>query len=351
MRRWSVVENNKPLQAIEFPDLVPEGEEILLEVTHCGVCHSDLHFVKGEFDLGGGQILRITDRGVKLPCAPGHEIVGRVVGLGPQAKGAKVGDHRLIYPWIGCGKCHYCTTDQENLCLQSRSLGIIRDGGFGSHVTVPNASYLFDFDGIDPALAATFACSGLTVYSAIRKLNPASPSAPILIMGAGGLGHAAMATLQALGHTRLLVVDISEEKRQAAVAAGAERAFAPDEPDVLAKIAEQAGEPLIYAIDFVNIRATVSLALDSLAKTGRLVLVGVGGGDYPLSLAGMIFKPRSIVGSITGSRQELREVLELARSGKLQPVPIRCLPKDSANEALDLLEEGKVTGRLVLEGA
>ena len=81
MRRWSVVENHKPLQAIEYPDPEPQGAEIVLEVTHCGVCHSDIHFVKGEFDLGNGQILKVTDRGVKLPCAPGHEIVGRVVAM------------------------------------------------------------------------------------------------------------------------------------------------------------------------------------------------------------------------------------------------------------------------------
>jgi alcohol dehydrogenase, propanol-preferring len=350
MRRWSVVENHKPLEAIEYPTPQPEGEEILMEVTHCGVCHSDLHFVKGEFDMGSGQIMKMVERGVTLPCAPGHEIVGRVAALGPDAKGAKIGDHRIIYPWMGCRECELCLSDQENLCLQSRSLGMIRDGGFGSHVVIPNGSYLFAFDGIDPALASTFACSGLTVYSAIRKLDP-KPGGAILIVGAGGLGHAAMATLQALGEYRMLVADIDPAKREAALAAGAEQAFDPADGDVIAQITQAAGGPLLYALDFVNNRRTVDLALNCLSKTGKLVLVGVGGGDYPLSLAGMILKPRVIAGSITGSRQDLRDVIALAQSGKLAPVPIRCLPKDSVNEALDLLEEGKVTGRLVLEGA
>lgn len=351
MRRWAVTEFDQPLESVESPTPQPQGREILMEVTHCGVCHSDLHFRHGVFDLGNGQSIKITDRGVELPCAPGHEIVGTVVAMGPDARGVSVGDSCVIYPWMGCGDCFYCNSDKENMCLKPRSLGTIKDGGFGSHVIVPNETYLFDYGDVDPALAATFSCSGLTVYSAIRKLDPKPVSAPILIIGAGGLGHAAMGVLQALGHSRLLVVDTSADKREAALAAGAERVFDPADEDVMQQIVDAAGEPLLYAIDFVNCRATVSLALDCLAKTGRLVLVGVAGGDYSLSLAGLIFKPRSIMGSITGSRQELREVLELAKSGRLKPLPIRCLPKDRANEALELLEQGKVTGRLVLEGA
>lgn len=351
MRRWSVVENHKPLQAIEYPDPEPQGAEIVLEVTHCGVCHSDIHFVKGEFDLGNGQILKITDRGVKLPCAPGHEIVGRVVAMGSEAAGAAIGEHRIVYPWMGCGTCEFCTSDQENMCLNSRSLGTIRDGGFGSHVVVPDSSYLFAFDGIDPALASTFACSGLTAYSAIRKLGELRAGTPVLIMGAGGLGRAAMAMLQALGHDRMFVVDIDEQKRAEAIAAGAERAFDPRAGDPVAEIVAAAEGRLFAALDFVGNRSTIGMAMDCLSKTGKLMLVGVGGGDYPLSLAGMIFKPRSIIGTITGSRQDLREVIALAQSGKLQPMPISCMPKDCANEALELLEQGKVSGRLVLEGA
>ncbi len=351
MRRWSVVENDKPLQAIEYPDPDPQGEEIVIEVTHCGVCHSDLHFVKGEFDLGNGQILKMTDRGVKLPCAPGHEIAGKVVAMGPDAKGAKIGDHRIVYPWMGCRSCEFCLNDQENLCLQSRSLGTIRDGGFGSHVVVPDSSYLFAFDGIDPALASTFACSGLTVYSAIRKLGELRHGTPVLIMGAGGLGRAAMSTLKALGHDRIFIVDIDATKREEALQAGAEKAFDPADQNVMQAIVDAAGGKLFHALDLVGNGRTVDLAFNSLSKTGRLVLVGVGGGDYSLSLAGLILKPRSIFGSITGSRQELSDVIALAQSGKLQPLPVRCMSKDCANEALAMLEEGKVSGRLVLEGA
>ena len=123
MQKWAVVQNGAPLQCLSCETPMPKGREILIEVTHCGVCHSDLHFQKGFFDLGGGKVLRITDRGVTLPCAPGHEIAGRVAALGPDAQGVAIGDSFVVYPWIGCGVCELCRTDRENLCYTPKSLG------------------------------------------------------------------------------------------------------------------------------------------------------------------------------------------------------------------------------------
>lgn len=351
MKLWSVVENDKPLECIEQPDPVPVGREVVVRVTHCGVCHSDLHFVHGAFDLGGGRILKITDRGVKLPCAPGHEIVGVVVAMGPEAQGAAIGEQRVVYPWIGCGECELCRTDNENLCYRPRGLGVIQDGGFGSHVVVPNETYLFAFDGIDPAIAATFACSGLTVYSAIQKAMPLDPAEPVLVVGAGGLGLVAVKMLRALGHTRIIVADISAAKRAAAIEAGAFAAIDNGRDDAIGEIGKVAGGLIPAAFDFVNINATASLALECLGKRGQLVLVGVGGGELPLSLASLIFRPRAIIGTITGSRQELRDVIALAQAGRFEPTPVTLMPKDAANEALTRLRNGDVVGRIVLADA
>jgi alcohol dehydrogenase, propanol-preferring len=348
MKRWAVVANDKPLELIESPTPIPKGTEVMVQVTQCGVCHSDLHFWKGSFDLGGGQVLKITDRGVKLPCAPGHEIVGTVVAMGPDASDIEIGDERIVYPWIGCGQCELCLSDRENLCYQSNSLGMIRDGGFGTHVVLPNSSYLFDFGDIDPALASTFACSGLTVYSAIKKLQPLDPDRPVLLIGAGGLGLVAIATLRALGHSDVMVIDPNAEKRRAAIKAGAKQALDNSGGLSAESVMQSAGGFVLAAVDFVNKNDTVSLAMNCLGKGGKLVLVGVGGGEYPLSLAGMIFRPRTILGSITGSRQDLREVIALARSGKLAPLPVTRMAKHEVNRALNLLKEGKVIGRLVL---
>ena len=134
MRAWAVVENAAPLQEIELPTPEPTGTQVLMEVTHCGVCHSDLHVWEGKYDLGGGRMMNLKDRGVVLPLAMGHEIVGRVVKLGPDAEGVAVGDLRIVYPWVGCGKCAACTSDEDNMCLTPRSIGIFQNGGYATHV-------------------------------------------------------------------------------------------------------------------------------------------------------------------------------------------------------------------------
>ncbi len=125
MRMFQVCVCGEPLQLNEQPTPKPKGSEVLLKVLAAGVCHSDLHLAEGFFDLGGGKKLSLADRGMKLPVTLGHENVGEVVAVGPDAKGVKVGDRRLAHPWIGCGTCEPCQRGDENLCrrhAQSRGL-------------------------------------------------------------------------------------------------------------------------------------------------------------------------------------------------------------------------------------
>lgn len=348
MKAWAVVEAGKPLQHIDLPTPEPVGTEVLLEVTHCGVCHSDLHFWHGFYDLGGGNRLRLADRGVTLPRAPGHEIVGRVVGLGPDATGVSVGDLRVVYPWVGCGTCERCADEQDNMCTEQRTLGVIQHGGFGSHVVAPHPRYLVDPGTVDPAVAATYACSGITVYGAVRKVLPLPPDDPVVLIGAGGLGLSAIATLKALGHRAIVSVDIAADKRQAALDSGATAVVDSESANLTQAIVAAAGGPVKAVIDFVNIDATARAGFDALAKGGKFIAVGIGGGMITLSLSGMVFRGLSVAGSLTGSPQDLREVMALAQSGKLAPLPVERVAKDEANEALARLDGGTVTGRLVL---
>src|SRR4051794_39555163 len=224
MRAWAVVENGQPLKQIELPTPEPTGTEVLLEVTHCGVCHSDLHIWEGYYDIGGGQKMSLLDRGVTLPLAMGHEIIGRVVKLGPEATGVKIGDVRIVYPWLGCGKCEKCLSEEDNMCtVAARSLGVYQNGGYGTHVIAPHPRHLVDPGTLDPAVAATYACSGITVYSAIKKAMPLPPDEAIVLVGAGGLGLNAVAVLKALKHRNIISVDVSAEKREAALKAGAHK--------------------------------------------------------------------------------------------------------------------------------
>ncbi len=351
MRAWAVVENGKDLQEVEFPTPEPKGTEILLQVTHCGVCHSDLHIWDGFYDIGQGKQMSLKDRGVVLPLAMGHEIVGRVVKLGPEAKGVAVGDLRIVFPWLGCGHCERCLAEEDNMCLVSRALGVFQNGGYATHVVAPHARHLVDPGTIDPALAATYACSGITVYSAIKKVMPIAPDKPIVLIGAGGLGLAAISVLKALGHKAIVSVDVSEEKRQAALEAGATKVVDGSGPGVVERLTEACGGPAEAIIDLVNGSATASMAFAALRKGGKLVQVGLFGGELTLPLPIMAMRGLSIQGSYVGNPKELRELVALAQEGKLPPVPITEMPQPLANEALMRLRDGKVTGRVVLTAA
>ena len=298
--------------------------------------------------MGGGKLMKLAERGVVLPRAPGHEVVGRVARLGPDAQGVKVGDLRIVFPWLGCGICEVCLRGDDNLCTKPNAIGVMQDGGFGEQVVVPDARFLVDPGDVDPAYAATLACSGITVYSAIKKVMPMAPGEPVVLFGAGGLGLAAISMLRALGHSAILSVDISADKRSVALDMGATHVFDGSRSDLVASILAVTGGPIMAVIDFVNVNSTSQTGLELLAKGGKLILVGVGGGELMLSLAGMIFRPRTIQGSATGNPQDLREVAALARSGKLKPIPVTVMPKDEANAALRLLHDGGVNGRVVL---
>jgi len=189
MLSWEIVEHGKPLQKSLRETPKPQGTEVLMRITRSGVCHSDLHIWDGYFDLGGGKRFYVKDRGCVPPFTPGHEPFGVVEALGPRAKGVRAGQKKLIYPWIGCGKCAVCKAGQDNYCVSgSRFLGVNRPGAYSTHVLVPDPKYLLDTAGIDDAFAATLACSAVTAYSAANKLPKLNKGDAVAVLGCGGLG-------------------------------------------------------------------------------------------------------------------------------------------------------------------
>ena len=190
MRAMQIIEWGKPLEMREYPDPQPQGEEVLLRVEAAGVCHSDVHIWDGYFDLGDGRKIPLESRGVQLPFTMGHEIAGEVAALGPHASGVAVGDKVVAYPWIGCGECAVCRKGEELLCLNPRTLGTRRAGGYATHVIVPNARYLLPHRGVPQALAATYTCSGITAFSALKKTRDhLGADDHLVIIGAGGVGE------------------------------------------------------------------------------------------------------------------------------------------------------------------
>src|SRR5437868_12992063 len=151
MRSFQVCQCSAPLQMNEAEAPTPTGTQVLLKMLAAGVCHSDLHIWDGYYEIGGGKKLMLADRGIKLPLTMGHENVGEVVAVGPDAKDVKVGDVRLVYPWLGCGECAICKTGDEQLCrTKTASIGVFRAGGYADHLLVPDPRYLFDIGNIPP---------------------------------------------------------------------------------------------------------------------------------------------------------------------------------------------------------
>jgi alcohol dehydrogenase/propanol-preferring alcohol dehydrogenase len=357
MKSFKVADFNAPLQEVDQPTPQPEGTQVLIKVKAAGVCHSDLHIWEGGYDLGHGRKpLSLKDRGVTLPRTMGHETTGEILAFGPEAKihantdatGLKVGDVALVYPWLGCGRCKTCLGGDENMCVvKPNALGVYCDGGYADHMIVPSPKYLLNLEGLDPVTAAPYACSGVTTYSALKKVEQAFDT-PIVIFGAGGLGLMALSLLKAMGGKGAIVVDIDLKKREAAAHAGALAVVDGGAADALEQIVKEAGEPIRAVIDLVGNARTTQLGFDCLTKGGKLVIVGLFGGGAPWALPLIPIKAVTIQGSYVGNLRETQELLDLVRARKIAPIPVTPMPLAKANEALADLQKGRLVGRAIL---
>jgi len=349
MISYQFLEHGKPLQKILHDTPKPTGTEVLLRITRSGVCHSDLHIWDGYFDWGGGKKFYVKERGCVPPFTLGHEPFGVVEALGPKAKGVKIGQKRIVFPWIGCGKCAICKSGQDNYCVSgSRFLGVNRPGAYASHVLVPDPKYLVDSSGLDDAFAATLACSGLTTYSAAAKLPELGPRDWVAVIGCGGLGLVCISVLRARGVKNIIACDIDEAKLAAAKKLGARLTLDTRAQDAAQKLQALAMGQLAGAIDLVGMPATAALGLAALRKGGRYVLCGLFGGELVHPLPPFAQRAIGLVGSYVGNLQELKEVVALAKKKKLKPMPVSVRPAADVTAILEDLKAGRVLGRVVL---
>jgi len=254
----------------------------------------------------------------------------------------------LVFPWIGCAQCATCQAGDEHLCNKARSIGIYQDGGYADHMLVPDARYLLDLDGLDPVTTAPYACSGLTAFSALKKAGDLIQSEPIGVIGAGGLGLMSIGLLKAMGGKGAVVVDIDENKRKAALAAGAIAAVDGAAGDASAQLGRAGGTRPRFIVDFVGSEQSAALAFNAVAKGGKIVIVGLFGGAAPWSLPMIPLKAVTIQESYVGNQAELQELLALVRTKHVLPIPILRAPLEQADTMLGSLREGKVVGRVVL---
>ncbi|MEK0318103.1 MAG: alcohol dehydrogenase [Nitrosopumilus sp.] len=356
MKAARIVEPNKPLEVSELETPKPSGNEVIVKVKAAGVCHSDLHLWEGGYDLGDGTFLKVTDRGVKYPITPGHEIVGTVSEVGNDVKGVSVGDDVLVYPWIGEGECPACKAGNENLCDAPKSIGLFQDGGYAENVKVPHYKYLAKISGLDLDAATSLACSGLTAYNAVKKANANSPEY-LVIIGAGGLGLMAIQLAKAITKAKIICIDNDDKKFETAKKMGADFVV---NTNVIGSISTGTGGPVEKiisicngkgadsVIDFVNAPQTVKTALAVLRKRGNLVLVGLFGGSINISLVTIPLKSLTIQGAYTGNYNDMVELIDLAKKGVIKPVISKRYSIDEANEALENLKARKIIGRAVI---
>ncbi len=345
MISYQTAKPGAPLVRVESETPQPQGTEILVKTVACGVCHSDIHMHDGVFELGNDKQLQVGQEGMVL----GHEIFGEVVALGPDAENVEIGDRRVVFPWIGCGECAACLRGEEQLCTPGQALGIVRHGGFADHVLVPHSKYLFDKGDVSDSLAATYACSGLTAYGALKKVGELQEQDSIVIIGAGGVGMMAIQIARALGMDPI-VVDIDESKLEAARDLGVSRTYNSSEPQSAKEIRKVTGGAYA-ALDFVGAESSVNYGLSCLRKGGMLIVIGLFGGALNIPIPFLPMNARIIQGSYVGNLTDMAELMAMVREGKIAAIEIHERPLAEATAALVDLKAGRVKGRQVLVNA
>src|ERR1700752_74427 len=318
MHRQSLVKFDAPLCETIVDTPKPQGKEVLVRIERCGLCHSDLHIQDGYADLGGGKKLDTT-RGMTLPFTLGHEIAGVVAEVGPDAPKDLVGKKQAVFPWIGCGQCRDCANGDENLCVKQRFLGVSIDGGFASHVLVPDAKYLLEYDPLPVNQAATLMCSGVPAYGALKRLVDRPRQRNLLLIGLGGVGMMGLSFAQAMFKQPVSVADLSPAARETALKNGA------------------------------AIAKSMALAVSVVARGGKIVVSGLMGGNFSLPMVQWVYKRMTIEGFMVGTLAEGKELMALARTGKIKPTPMREEPMADVQKWIDELRAGRIVGRIVLK--
>ena len=345
---YQLVEWNAPIQRRTDELAAPTGREVLLRVTAAGLCHSDLHIRKGYMDLGELGKLTFADRGAKLPMTFGHEVAGVVEAMGPDVTEVELGQQVLVFPWTGCGNCDACLEHRESDCLAPNYVGLRQKGGFATHCLISDARYLVDITGLDAADVVPHACSGLTVYNALQKVGPMREGEWLAILGVGGLGLNAVAIADAMGFANVIGIDIDDAKLEAAREMGATAVMNSRRDDAVDELKRLTDGRLMGAVDTFGSEATAKLAINAFSKGARYLVVGQHGGDFKMPQVWLPQRAMTVRGSHVGNSPQLHEIIDMVRAGKLRQMPIDRRPLSQINQAMDDLEAGQITGRIVL---
>jgi propanol-preferring alcohol dehydrogenase len=315
---------------------VPGIGEIVVQIETCGLCHTDIHAAHGDWPVKPTP-----------PFTPGHEGVGIVTALGPEVTEVELGD-RVALPWLGyaCGTCEYCVSGWETLCPNQSMMGYTMDGGMAEYAKA-FAKYVVKVPfGIQAAEASPLTCAGVTTYKAVKVAGTRS-SDLVAVFGIGGLGHLAVQYAGIAGG-RAIAVDLSDEKLELARARElrAEFTINAKSQDVVAEIQKLGGadQAVVTAVS----PKAFEQAYGSLRRGGTLVFVGLPKDNYiQLPIFETVLQGITVVGSIVGTRLDLREVFELHAAGKTRVI-FEERPLSEINEAIEAVDAGRIPARIVL---
>jgi uncharacterized zinc-type alcohol dehydrogenase-like protein len=319
----------QPLEPITYKPPKLGEHDVRVSVTHCGVCHSDIHAIDDHYGI------------TTFPFVPGHEIVGHVSEVGHAASGLKEGD-RVAIGWQGrsCMECDWCLQGEDQLCLDIVPSGTwIPYGGFSSSV-IADSRFVYQLpDPMPSEAAAVLVCAGVTVYSPLRSYATRTAQ-KIGIIGVGGLGHLALQFARALDY-EVTAISSSPEKKQEALAFGADHFLSSDDQTSLSEAMLSYDLLLCTASGKINWEALLNI----LKKKGTLVLVGFP--DVEFNSTELVARQLSITGSFLGNRATMREMLSFAQEHSIMP-KVELMPMTKVNEAIRRVRENKARYRIVL---
>lgn len=321
----------------EMPVKRPGKNEILVKVMACGVCHTDLHAVSGDWPVKP-----------TLPFIPGHEGIGYVAAVGDGVDYLKEGDVVGV-PWLysACGHCEHCITGWETLCGQQQNSGYGVDGSYAEYV-VADARYVGNFPtNIDFIAMAPILCAGVTVYKGLKETE-VKPGEWVSISGIGGLGHVAVQYAKAMG-MHVAAIDVSDDKLALAKSLGADivvNSTVQDPGEFIKKETGGVHGSLVTAVSPTAFRQ----ALNTLRRKGTLSLVGLPPGSFDLPIFETVLNRFTIRGSIVGTRKDLQESIAFALDGKVKAT-VHPAKLEDINDVFDKMKAGAIEGRVVLNVA
>jgi len=331
MKAVQLVEIGRPLQRREVPLPVLGDRDVLVRIKAAGICHSDVHYRAG------------TSPVAPLPRTLGHEIAGVVKEAGPQVTRLKAGDRVCVHYMVTCGECYYCSTGNEQFCVEGKMVGKYCDGGYAEAIALPARGVVPLPDEISFEHGAAMMCSSATSFHALRKAR-LKPSETVAVFGTGGLGMSAVQLARALGAWEVYAIDINDDKLKLAEAFGAVPVNAA-KGDPVSEIRRMTrGRGVDVALELIGLPLTMRQAVRSLAIFGRAVIVGISAQPFEVdAYRELVGKEAEVIGCSDHLLQELPLLLEFARRGSLDlsQVVTRAVPleADPINEVMDALEQ------------